>query len=118
MLFHRYGKGIRMNRKIFYTCSLIGFFLMWGVFGFMAAAPRGEPGLQATVLPVENTEVAPGVTPNAAIAVTGEAQSVPGILFVYFLFGLGALCLILALLNAANKQTALYAHRKRPSDES
>lgn len=105
-----------MNRKLIYTFSLIGFFLMWGVFGFMAAVPRTEPMMQAT--PGANLQVAPAATANAAIPITGEAQSVTGIFLVYALFALGALVLILVLLNAANKQTTPYIRRREPPDES
>lgn len=106
-----------MNRKLITTFSLLIFFLMWGVVGFIGAKPRSEAALQATALPEQTSVIAPEVTPNAAIPVTGQTQPGARILFVYILFGLGALFLILALLNAANKQTVLYAHRKEPHDE-
>ena len=91
---------------------------MWGLFGFMAAAPRSEPVMQATVLPEDSAGVVPGTTANAAIPVTGEAPSAAGILSIYGLFGLGALLLILALLTVANKKTVPVERRKEPSDES
>lgn len=40
-----------MNRKLIYIFSLVGFFLMWGMFGFAAAGPRNEPNLQPTIPP-------------------------------------------------------------------
>jgi hypothetical protein len=107
-----------MNRKLIYTFSLIGFFLMWGVFGFVATAPRSEPVIEATVLPADDPQVVPGPTANAAIPVTGQAQSVTGIFLLYALFALGALVLVLTLLNAANKRTILDAHRQEPPDTS
>jgi hypothetical protein len=105
-----------MSRKLIYTFSLIGFFLMWGVFGSVAA-PRSTPVLQATALPEENNALTPGVTPDAAIPVTAEAQPGIGIVFVYLLVGFGALFLILAMLNAGNKQTVLDVYRTEPPDK-
>ena len=90
---------------------------MWGVFGFAAATPRSEPVSQATLPPADNTLVVPGGTANPAIPVTGDTQPGAGLLLVYGLLGLGALVLILALLNAANKSTAAY-RRKEPPDKS
>jgi tellurite resistance protein TehA-like permease len=107
-----------MKRKWIYTFSLIGFFLMWGVFGFVAAAPRNVPVTQGTVVPEENPPVVPAATANAAIPVTGQTQSVTGIFLIYALFALGALILILILLNAANKRTIPDAYRKEPPDTS
>lgn len=74
--------------------------------------------MQATMRPEDNASAAPAVRANAAIPVTGEAQPVAGILMVYASIGLGALSLIFALLNAVNKQTVPYAHRKGPPDQS
>jgi hypothetical protein len=107
-----------MSRKRIYIFSLTAFFLMWGVYGFVATVPGGEPVLQATALPEENTMITAGVTPDAAIPVTGESQADIGILFVYLLLGLGALFVLLASLNAANRTTLPYVRRRRPPDES
>ena len=107
-----------MNRKMIYIFSLAGFFLMWGVFGFAAAAPRGDPGLQVTLPTVENTPELPGETGTEGIPVTGEPERVwTEILGFYGLIGLAAMFLILALLSFANKSTAPYADRKRSSSE-
>jgi hypothetical protein len=106
-----------MSRKLIYTFSLIGFFLMWGVFSAVAAAPRSETVSQAPALSEENHALTPGVTPDAAIPVTGEAQPGIGILYVYLLVGLGALFLILAMLNVANKPTIPDVYRREPPDK-
>ena len=107
-----------MNRKMVFICSLVGFFLMWGVFGFAAAAPRGEPGLQATVAPPDATPVLPGETDAAGIPVTGQPERVwTEILGFYGLIAFAALFLILALLNFANKLTAPAVERKVPPSE-
>jgi hypothetical protein len=106
-----------MDQKRIYIFSLVGFFLMWGVFGLVAAAPRGEPDLQATVPPVENTVVVPEAD-SAGIPITGETQPLwTEILGFYGLIGLAALFLILALLSFANKSTAPYVERKGPPYE-
>jgi hypothetical protein len=109
-----------MNRKLIYTFSLVVFFLMWGVFGFAAAAPRGAPDFQATVPQVESTPVPPGASASAGIPVTGKAAPVLTEVFVFYgLIGVTALFLILALLNIANRSTAHYIERKNPpSDET
>jgi hypothetical protein len=107
-----------MNRKKIYFFSLVGFFFMWGLFGFVAAAPRSEPHLQATVAPVENTRVVPEATNAAGIPVTGESAPVwIEILGFYGLIGLAALFLILALLSFANRATAPYPKHKGPPSE-
>jgi hypothetical protein len=109
-----------MNRKLTYLFSLLGFFLMWGVFGFVAAAPRGEPSFQATVPPVVSTPVRPQATDSAGIPVTGETAPVlTEIVVFYGLIGLTALFLVLALLNVANKSTAPYlGHDNPPSKKT
>ena len=107
-----------MNRKLVYTFSLVGFFLMWGVFGFAAASPRGEPDFQASVPPVEATPVVPGPTDAAGIPVTGRPEPVFSEIVVFYgLIGITTLFLILALLNVANKSTAPYVPRKRPPSD-
>ena len=109
-----------MNRKMTYLFSLLGFFLMWGVFGFAAAAPPAESGLQATVPPVEATPIIPGGTDPARIPVTGEPErGWTEILGFYGFIGLAALFLILALLSSANKSTApAVQHKVPPSEET
>jgi hypothetical protein len=107
-----------MNRKLIYIFSLVGFFLMWGMFGFVAAAPRSEPVLQATLPRVESTSVVPGATDSAMIPVTGEPEPVlMEILLFYGLIGLSALFLILGLLSFANKSTAPNVQEKGPSSD-
>jgi hypothetical protein len=108
-----------MSRKMIYFCSLLGFFLMWGLFGFAAAGPRGEPDLRATLLPVESTPIVPAATDIAGIPVTAEPEPVwSEILGFYGLIGLAALFLILVLLSYANRSTALYPKGNGPSEGS
>lgn len=109
-----------MNRKLIYTFSLVVFFLMWGVFGFAAATPRGEPDFQADVLTLAATPVAPVATDLPAIPVTGEPEPVLTEIYVFYgLIGLTALFLILALLNVANRATAPYVeHKNMPADKT
>lgn len=107
-----------MNRKMIYIFSLVGFFLMWGVFGFAAAAPRGELNPQATVAPQNATPVLPGETDAAGIPVTGQPERVwKEILGFYGLIAFAALFLILALLSFANQLTAPAVERKVPPPE-
>jgi hypothetical protein len=106
-----------MNRKLLYSFSLIGCFLMWGVFGF-AAAPGNEPNLQATLLPPETTAIATAATSSAGIPVTGDPEPVwTEILTFYGLIGLTALLLVLALLNLVNKSSAPYAQERGTSTD-
>jgi hypothetical protein len=107
-----------MNRKMIYVFGLVGFFLMWGVFGFAAAAPRGEADLEATLQPVENTPILPAETEAVGIPVTGETEPVwIEVVGFYGLIGLAAMFLILALLSFANKLTAPAVERKGPPSE-
>ena len=107
-----------MNRKMTYILSLLGFFLMWGVFGLVAAAPRDQPTVQVTVQPVEPTSILSGEPGAAGIPVTGKPARVwTEIIGFYGLIGLAALFLILALLRFANKSTSLYGGRKSPPSE-
>ena len=96
-----------MNRKLIYTFSLAGFFLMWGVFGFVAGVPRGEARLQETLPPVESTPVPPQATDPAQIPVTGESEPLlMEVVLFYGLIGLTALFLVFGLLSFANRSTA------------
>jgi LPXTG-motif cell wall-anchored protein len=107
-----------MNQKMIYFFSLVCFFLLWGLFGFVAAAPRSAPDLPATVPPVQTIPVIPEVTETVGIPVTGESEPVwIEIMGFYGLIGLAALFLILALLNFASKSTALYPKSKGPTSE-
>jgi hypothetical protein len=103
-----------MNRKLIYTFTLIAFFVMWGVFGFAAAAPRGESS-QPALSSAETTAAVSEEADSRMIPATGSQQLGWRILLVYGLVGLATLSLILSLLNAANKSTALYVQRKEHS---
>lgn len=107
-----------MNRKLIYTFSGVGFFLMWGVFGFAAAVPRGEPSLPATVPPAETSVVVPEATNSPGIPITGEQEPVwTEIVVFYGLIGLTALFLVLGLLTIANRSTAPYWQPKGPPSD-
>ena len=108
-----------MNRRFIYAFSWIVFFLIWGVFGFAAAGPRGEPDLAATVPPVETAVVIPDPTDLPGVPITGKPEPVSAeVLVFYGLSGLTALFLILAMLNLANRSTAPFVEQKAlPSDE-
>ena len=105
-----------MNRRLRYAFGLVGFFLMWGVFGFAAGAQRNQPETPATLAPVEDTPVIPEATSAAGIPVTGRpAPVLTEVVVFYGLIGLTASFLILALLNFANKSTAPYVQPDNPS---
>ena len=101
-----------MNRKLIYTFTLIAFFIMWGVFGIAAAAPRTESSIQPVLSSTVNTPIVSEEADSALIPITGNQQLGWRILLVYGLIGLATLALILSLLNVANKSTALYVQRK------
>ena len=107
-----------MNRRLIYLWSLLGFFLMWGVFGFVAAAPRSEPDVQIAAPPGESTTVQPDSGGEALIPVTGEAQTGSSVPVGYILLGFIAVLGLLALLNAANKTSSINVRHKDPPDES
>jgi hypothetical protein len=109
-----------MNRKLFYTFSLLIFMLMWGMFGSATAAPRSESDLRATAPPVETTPDVQSTTESQGIPVTAKPEPVlTEILVFYGLIGLTALFLILALLSIANKSTAPFVeHNTPPSDHT
>jgi hypothetical protein len=108
-----------MNRKLLFGVSLLIFFILWGVFGFTAAAPQENSVKQGAVTAEQNNPVAPKATVQAAaIPVTGDPMLETEVLLTYVIFGLGALGLILALLHAANKPGTTSAHPQEPPDES
>ena len=108
-----------MNRKLIYTFTLIAFFIIWGVFGFAAAAPRSESSIQLALPSTGNTPVVSEEANSAMIPVTGNQQLGWRILLVYGLIGLATLALILSLLNLANKSTALDVQRnEQPADKT
>jgi len=107
-----------MNRKLIYTFSLVGFFLMWGVFGFVAGVPRGETRLQETLPPVESTTIPPQATDPAQIPVTGESDPLlMEVVLFYGLIGLTALFLVFGLLTFANRSTAADTQQNDPSTD-
>ena len=108
-----------MNRKLIYTFTLIAFFIMWGGFGFAAAAPRTESSIQPELSSTVNTPIVSEAADSAMIPITGNQQLGWRILLVYGLIELATLALILSLLNIANKSTALYVQRKeQPTDKA
>jgi hypothetical protein len=105
-----------MNRRLTYAFGLVGFLLMWGVFGFAAGAQRNPPQAPATLAPVENTPVIPEATSAAGIPVTGKpAPLLTEVVVFYGLIGLTASFLILGLLSLANKTAAHYVQPDDPS---
>ena len=111
-------EGKLMKRRLVYTFGLVGFFLLWGVFGIAAGVPRGEPNSPATVPPMETGVVLPEATQSVGIPITAEPERVwTEIVVFYGLIGITALFLVLGLLKIANKSTAPYApHNGPPSD--
>lgn len=108
-----------MDRKLIYLLSLLAFFLMWGVFGFAAAAPRGDQAAGEAVPPAADAVTVPGVEENAGLLpLTGEPQEPSGARVVYVLLAFGALVAILVLLNSANKPRVTSLRQKEPPEES
>lgn len=107
-----------MNRKLIYACSLVVFFLLWAVFGTAAASPQSQSNLAVTVPPVHGTPMVSGPTAAAGIPITGKPEPLlTEVLVFYGLIGITALFLILALLNVANKSTALHTEYKGPPSD-
>lgn len=107
-----------MNRKLTYTLTIFVFVVMWGVFGFVAAAPAGaQPALQDTVAPeptvVVETVVVPGAT--QLVPVTGDdTDAAPNLMMLLFygFLGMLAIVLLVALFASANRTT--YVRRDGP----
>ena len=110
-----------MNRKRTYIFSLVGSFLLWGVFGFAGTASGGAPVLQASLEAVEPTLVDVEGTRPAEIPITEEPEPVwTEIVVFYSLIGITALFLILAMLNFVNKSAVQHVenHNTRSSDKT
>ena len=101
-----------MDRKLLYVLSLIGFFVMWGIFGFVAARPYSEPVLRDTLAPAHSTEMNSDVA-DPAIPVTAQPPSAR-MIDLYVLLGLGIVVAILALWNVAHKPVTNYVRPKDP----
>jgi hypothetical protein len=112
-----YAKDSAMNRKLLYTLTLIVFVVMWGVFGFVAAAPaHAQPEFQDTVVPptvVVTTIVnPPAVVVTQVVPVTGTPGPNIMMLLFYGFLGLLAIVLLVALFASANRTT--YVRRDGP----
>jgi hypothetical protein len=109
-----------MNRKLTYTLTLFVFIVMWGVFGFVAAAPASaQPALQETIVvptieftPIVSTVVVPGAT--QLVPVTGDDNAATNVMLLLFygFLGLLAIVLLVALFASANRTTVV--HRDGP----
>jgi hypothetical protein len=105
-----------MNRKLVWLSVLSILFLIWGASGSAAASHR-EPLAQSTLPSGASRPIASEATEPAVIPVTGGSDLGWGSLIFYGLMGSAALTLILALLDSANRSTALYVRRKRSQEE-
>jgi hypothetical protein len=113
-----HAEDVRMNRKLTYTLTLFVFVVMWGIFGFVAAAPASaQPALQDTVAPeptvIVETVVVPGAT--QLVPVTGDDTSAaPNLMLLLFygFLGMLAIVLLVALFASANRTT--YVRRDGP----
>jgi Trk-type K+ transport system membrane component len=105
-----------MNRKLTYTLALFVFIVMWGVLGFVGAAPASaQPALQETVIvpTVVTTVIAPVVT--QLVPVTGtDNTAAPNLMMLLFygFLGMLAIVLLVALFASANRTT--YVRRDGP----
>jgi hypothetical protein len=105
-----------MNRTVLYVLSLIGFFMVWGFFGVVAARTYREPVLPASLAPAQremNSEAA-----DPAIPVTGQPRSAGSFDLYVALLSLGMLVAILALWNAAHQPITNDVRLKDPPHES
>lgn len=106
-----------MNRRRTYVWTLIVFFLMWGVFSFVAAGLRNEPAGQVAAPAVENFSSQSNDEGSAGIPVTTEGQPQPSITIAHVLFGFIVVFGVLALLNAINKPARTFVRHKSPPDK-
>jgi len=104
------------NRKLVWLSILTIFFLSWGA-ARLGAGSYKKLLTESTFPNGVNTPVVPEATKPELIPVTGSPGSGWGTLLVYGMIALAALTLILALLDAANQSTALYARRKTSQED-
>lgn len=99
-----------MNRKLTYTLTLFVFIVMWGVFGFVAAAPASaQPALQETIIvPTVEVTLLPSED-TAVVPVTGDDDGSTNIMMLLFygFLGLLAIVLLVALFASANRTTVV-----------
>jgi hypothetical protein len=106
-----------MNRKLVWLSILSILFLIWGASG-LVIAPHQEFLAQSTLHRVADRPAATNVAGPFLIPVTGNPHLGWGTLLFYGLIELSVLTLILALLDAANRSTALYARRKSSQEKN
>jgi hypothetical protein len=96
-----------MNRRHTFILGLVGFFLLWGLFGFLAGAPRRELTLQETPAALQSILSSAESTLPSQVPVTGEAEPLwMEVVVFYGLIGLAALFLVFGLLSFANSTGA------------
>ena len=100
-----------MHQKLIWLSVLSILLLILGASGLGAVSHR-DFQYQSTLPHAPNTAVASESSRPALIAVTGKAHWGWGTLLFFGLIALAALTLILALLDSANRSTALYVRRK------
>jgi Trk-type K+ transport system membrane component len=111
-----HAEDVTMNRKLTYTLALFVFVVMWGVLGFVGAAPASaQPALQETVIvpTVVTTVIAPVTT--QLVPVTGtDNTAAPNLMMLLFygFLGMLAIVLLVALFASANRTT--YVRRDGP----
>lgn len=108
-----------MNRKLTFFLGLAGFFLLWGLFGFLAGAPRNEPGVQETPAELQSIFNPAESTLSPQVPVTGESEPLwMEVLVFYGLIALAALFLVFGLLSFANNSSAAQpSPREQPVKE-
>lgn len=95
-----------MNSKRTFILGLVGFFLLWGLFGFLAGAPRSGPTVQETLAGEQSVLNSAVSTQPSQIPVTGESEPLwMEVLGFYGLIGLAALFLVFGLLSFANNSS-------------
>lgn len=106
-----------MNRRQTYVWTLIIFFLMWGIFGLVAAGWPSEPRMPDGAPAMQDGSAHANEESGALILAPDERQSGSQISLVHVLFGFIVVFGILALLNAANKPATTYVRHRRTPDK-
>lgn len=106
-----------MNRRRTYLWTLIVFFLMWGIFGFVAAGLPSEPRMPDGAPALQDGSNRANEEPGALIPAPDERQSGSQMSLVHVLFGFIVVFGVLALLNAANKPATTYVRHKHTPDK-
>jgi hypothetical protein len=106
-----------MNRKLTYSLTLFVLIVMWGMFGFVTALPKGaQPDAQDTIgapTPAPSPLASMVVPATELVPVTGNDASTNVMRLLFYGF-LGMLVVVLLLALLASARRTVYVHDDGP----